>query len=150
MPFPTLVQHFDIMSPLLDILWADGRMSFHQVRALDLIAQQVGVDDLAKRISTVSVGDDLTSPPPPSLRPVIYALAVWVAVIDGRLEPRERRLLDHFASSWDLDRDVEQRARSLALRMASLASGQPTQAQLEALFRAAERIHGSTTAEEAA
>jgi hypothetical protein len=56
------------------------------------------------------------------------------------MDPRERSLLEHFASAWDLNDDVERRVRRLALNMARLASGRPTTAQLEALLRGAGQL----------
>ena len=131
---------FDLIAPLLDVLWADGRMSFPQVRAVDQVATRFGVDDVAMRIARVPLDELDGAAPPATLRPVAYALAVWVAGMDGRLHPSEEAVLRHFAQWWELAPEVERQARRIALGMARVARGRPTQTHLEALLRAARQL----------
>ena len=139
MPETLNTRPFDLLSPLLDVLWADGRMSFAQVRAVDEVASLLGVTDVAARIARLTSEFDDALPPAP-IRAVAYALAVWVAASDGRIHPDERRVLNHFERYWDLDADVAQRTRRLALGMARVGAGRPTRTQLEALMRAARQL----------
>ncbi len=146
MPTTVRTRPFDMLSPLLDILWADGRMSFAEVRAVDQVATLLGVDDVAMRIARVPLSEFDDAVPPVPIRAVAYTLAVWVAAADGRIHSSERRVLDHFESYWDLSPDVTHRARRLAVGMARLAAGRPTRTQLEALIRAARQLSaGSDT-----
>lgn len=131
---------FDLLSPLLDVLWADGRMSFAQVRAVDQVATLMGVDDVAARIASVRLAEFDDALPPTPVRAVAYALAVWVAAADGRIHPDERRVLNHFERYWDLCPNVARRTRRLALGMARVGAGRPTPTQLEALIRAAQQL----------
>lgn len=140
MPATVRTRPFDLLSPLLDILWADGRMSFAQVRAVDQVATLLGVDDVAMRIARVPLSEFDDALPPVSIRAVAYTLAVWVAAVDGHIHPSELRVLNHFEGFWDLSPDVTQRAQRLALGMARVAAGRPTRTQLEALIRAAQHL----------
>lgn len=140
MPTTVRTRPFDLLSPLLDVLWADGCMSFAQVRAVDQVAKLVGADDVAMRIARVPLNEVDDAVPPVPLRAVAYALAVWVAAVDGRIHPSERRILDHFECVWDLSPDVAHRTRRVALGMARVGAGRPTQTQLEALIRAAQQL----------
>ena len=64
MPATTCTRPFDLLSPLLDVLWADGRLSFAQVRAVDQVATFLGVDDLAMRIARVPLSEFVDVLPP--------------------------------------------------------------------------------------
>jgi hypothetical protein len=140
MPTTVRTRPFDLLSPLLDVLWADGCMSFAQVRAVDQVAKLVGADDVAMRIARVPLTEFDDAVPPVPVRAVAYTLAVWVAAVDGHVHPNERRVLKHFESCWDLSPDVVGRARRLALGMARIGAGRPSRTQLEALIRAAQQL----------
>ena len=141
---------FDLLSPLLDVLWADGRMSFAQVRAVDQVASLLGVEDVAMRIARVPLDELEDALPPAPLRAVAYSLSVWVAASDGRIHPSERRVLDSFERRWGLSPSVTQRARRLAVGMARVGAGRPTRTQLEALIRAAQRLEAESEGDDRA
>ena len=147
MPTTEPTRPFDLLSPLLDVLWADGRMSYAQVRAVDQVATLLGVEDVAKRITRVRPSESDDAVPPALVRAVAYTLAVWVAAVDGHVHPSERRVLNHFETCWDLSPLVTRRARRLAVGMARLAAGRPTRTQLEALIRAAQQLAAESESE---
>lgn len=135
---PSSEEH-DCLAPLLDVLWADRRMSFAQVRAVDQVAQWLGIDGVATRITRFP-SSRLERMPPVELRADLYALGVWVAAMDGRVHESERRVLARMADAWQLSLELQRKLRRSALSMARVAQGRPTQAQLGALLRAVRHL----------
>ncbi len=138
---------YDVLDPLVAVLWADRSMSAAQVRALDTIAKLLGVENLASRIVSRVSKRSAHGIPPLGWRPAVYAMAVWVAAVDGRIERREAALLSRFAQLWQVAPDLQVRLNRLASSLASVAKGRPTESQLLALVRAS--LHLANAPEDA-
>jgi len=142
-PVRRLREHRELAIPALaGVLWADGRMAFPQVRALEVAAQVLGHDEIARVITRRGSridGAALTSLPE-DVRPLLYAASSWVAQVDGRLHDTERAELDRLARLLGMKPELAGRLDALAARLVAVVGAAPAPGQLEALLLSAARF----------
>lgn len=114
---------------LATIAWADGVMAPEERDGILRAARNAGYDDrdlaaIAKRIETpvelASLALHRLSGPD---RVFVYAAAEWVALADGRLDPKEVEALKALGDYFKLSEDVRDRARQAVKQVAQLPTG---------------------------
>ncbi|MCB9594699.1 MAG: hypothetical protein H6719_18410 [Sandaracinaceae bacterium] len=114
---------------LAAVAWADGRMSKSEGAGLLRAATEAGLDadglaavEAATKTS-VSLDDFDPSGLAPYQRGLTYALASWIARVDGLAAGSEREALAQLGRALELPQDKCQLAASAAADIATLAGG---------------------------
>jgi uncharacterized membrane protein YebE (DUF533 family) len=135
----------EIFLALTAIGWADGTLDEAEAAAITRAAEVHGLDgdDLAAVVEATKVRfpvDRLDCARlAPNERAFVYAVAVWIARLDGRVDESERVALRSLADRLGLDPLARTRASAAAVQVAQLpASDRPARFDLDALRRALE------------
>jgi hypothetical protein len=125
---------------LAAVTWADGRMSRNEAEGLLRAARAAGLegDDVATVERATKSQVDLTNFDPSGLSPwekgLTYALAAWLARVDGVENAAESATLVNLGTALDLPQDKLDSAAAGAFDVACLPSGhRPDKYDFEAL-----------------
>lgn len=119
----------DAFVALAAVGWADGRMTKTEGAALVRAAKESGLagDELAAveaaTKTAVSLDDFDPSGLTPYQRGLTFALASWIARLDGVTGGSEREALERLGRALELSPDKRQLAASAAFDIATLAGG---------------------------
>ena len=114
---------------LIAVSWADGRLSATERAGLVSAAEAAGLpaDDLAEVRAAIGVQTGLDGFDPSALstrtRIVTYALALWLARLDGIVTTEEHESLRSLGDKLALDKLARERASSIAFDVAMLPEG---------------------------
>jgi uncharacterized membrane protein YebE (DUF533 family) len=115
---------------LAAIGWADGKLDEGEAQGIVRAATEEGLspDDLAvvehatrERVDFAAIDRRKLSAVE---RTFLYACAVWLARLDGRVEPEEKRALHELGDTLNIPDGVRTHASAAALEVAQLPSGE--------------------------
>lgn len=124
-----------ILRLLVQVLWADRRMSPRQVAAVAAAGELLGEEDAA-RLITERPSEETAFAIPEPVGPLAVAAAAWVAAIDGRTHAAELTLLDTLVDELALDAEVAAQMHIIGLSRATLKRAADA-SELESVLRLA-------------
>jgi len=116
---------------LAAVAWADGRYQRNEGAALLRAAKECGVegDDLAAVEASTKVQVEMSSFEPGEMseweQVLTYALAAWLAQLDGIVSTEEHASLRTLGTRLDLAPPLRERAAAAAFDIAVLPDGRP-------------------------
>lgn len=116
---------------LASVAWADGRYQKNEGAALLRAAKEHGVEgeDLAALEKATKQRVDMADFEPEGLteweRVLTYALAAWIALLDGIVSTEEHESLRALAKRLDLAAPLRERAAAAAFDISVLPDGRP-------------------------
>jgi tellurite resistance protein len=120
----------DAFLALAAIGWSDGKLDADEAAGLVRAAREEGLapSDLAIVESATKQRVDFAAIDRTKLsaveRTFIYACAVWLARLDGHVEPEEKRALHELGDSLGIPDGIRTHASAAALEVAQLPSGE--------------------------
>lgn len=120
----------DAFLALAAIGWADGVLDAAEAEGIERAAKEAGLSaaDLAVVARATKERIDFAAIDRKQLTPVertfIYACAVWLARLDGHVEPEEKRALHELGDALGIPDAIRTHASAAALEVAQLPSGE--------------------------
>ena len=119
----------DVFIALAAIGWADGELDAEEADGIVRAALEAGleIDDIAAIEEATKKRCDLTTLDRSKLsvleRTFVYATAIWLARLDGHVDPAEREALRKLGDLLNMPDRVRTQASAAALEIAQLPSG---------------------------